>query len=38
LGLLQQQLDEACLDESTTIPSDLHKPRPCSKQPLRQRR
>ena len=38
LGLLQSQLDAACVDEHTTVPSDLHKPRPCQEHEPRKRR
>ena len=30
LGLVQAQLDQACLDEATRIPSELQRPKPCA--------
>ena len=37
LGLVQAQLDAACLDEATIVPSDLRRPQACSEQHLRRR-
>jgi len=38
IGLTQEQLDTACLNEQTTVPPGLNRPSPCTARNERRRR